>query len=46
MKKEIERCDDVVELGAVTVETKGVGNSGPPDGLAGLRQFQTGLSAE
>lgn len=46
MKKETERCDDVVELGAVTVETKGIGNSGPPDGVAGLRQFQTGLSAE
>ncbi len=41
-----EQKDDLVDLGSVTAETKGLGSQGPIDFVTGLRQYDAGLSTD
>ncbi len=45
MNIQTDQKDDVVDLGAVTAETKGFGSKGLTDDMTGQRQYDAGLSA-
>ncbi len=46
MNVHTDQNDDVIDLGAITAETKGFGSKGVLDEITGQRQYNAGLTAD